>query len=425
MAKITLGHGGVNSVGPEMPERYPYAIVEQYSKHGSIRPVKLKKGEIIHGTVVDIPAPREAMVRLPVGTLHAVLHGRLKRGDSLFLKVIETTPGLVLRVYSVSVMINGKEVSTEDIIRILDLPDNLFFAELIKHFRKSASSIVRDDMIKLEKYFLELEEENVKDMDLDEAFDICEFIFRNNLQFSNQSFLKFKKIISHPAQRLKMELLSLEKLQNFMPDFIKNQLAEIFKYFRSRSTSLHEFLWVLSFQKSDGNVSPTLYEVLSTFVKISPKLMVQQSESETEKNTALRQQALQELRKRSENILETLEAQYIYNYFADKNKKPLRLLVPLLFKDFEIFLFLIDFLSSAKSPHISLIDCSDNAMWKSFTDNQSATPESMILINETIQKLKQINFLKETLIQSSVEKPEIADIKKITSLKGRNFEVVI
>ncbi len=145
------GQGGASYSGYYAPFRQKPSKKQE--------PQKLKQGEIVVGTVIEIIDKETAKIKLPMGTFSAVLHNKLIAGDTLFLLVAETTPSLVLRVHSITSFSGGKRRETKDAIRMLDVPDSIYLDDVIDYLIEKKSQILRSDVISftgaLEKIGLE------------------------------------------------------------------------------------------------------------------------------------------------------------------------------------------------------------------------------------------------------------------------------
>lgn len=118
---------------------------------------KLKVGEIVLGTIIEILDKDVARVKLPMGVFSAVLHNRLKSGDTLFLYVAEIEPQLVLRVHSVSTTVAGNLRGSPEIIRILDLPEKPIVNDIINFLLPKKSTILRSEVLNFLNYLEQLE----------------------------------------------------------------------------------------------------------------------------------------------------------------------------------------------------------------------------------------------------------------------------
>ncbi|GEM_PF-3355527 len=108
---------------------------------------KLKVGEVVLGTVLEIIDKEIAKVKLPMGTFTALLHSKLRTGDILFFYVAEVEPQLVLLVHSVSTSSSGKLRPHTEIARVLNLPENQRILEIIEFLSVKKTTILRTEVL--------------------------------------------------------------------------------------------------------------------------------------------------------------------------------------------------------------------------------------------------------------------------------------
>lgn len=108
---------------------------------------KLRIGEIVQGLIIEEPINNIAEVRLPVGIFKAILHGHLYKGDKLFFRIEETSPNLVLKIYSVSLYKEKSKLVPDEILRILDLPVEDDFINICSEYSQLKPQIVRDEIL--------------------------------------------------------------------------------------------------------------------------------------------------------------------------------------------------------------------------------------------------------------------------------------
>jgi hypothetical protein len=114
---------------------------------------KLRHGEIVQGRIIKITGYQTALVHLPIGNFQAEIHGKLLPGDELFLLVAETSPNLVLKVHSVTIIKNKVQRDVKEIIRILDLSEKNEFIEAVIAAKAFENTIVRDEILSIIKQY--------------------------------------------------------------------------------------------------------------------------------------------------------------------------------------------------------------------------------------------------------------------------------
>jgi hypothetical protein len=214
---------GIRTVGSFTPKTVEY---DTYTAKGKPFGNKLRIGEIVHGVILSIPSEGEAVVRLPIGTLTASLHGKLKPGDSLFFKVQEIQPSLVLRVHSVNAKVNGKFLDSREIVRMLDLPDSSFYQEIISFLKNHKTTISRSDALLLHQSYSNLSEQTVKKIPLQNVFKALYFIQENNIPLTDKLFQKLFPSFMGVGD-LEKGLADLEKLISMYPSAITDKVDKL------------------------------------------------------------------------------------------------------------------------------------------------------------------------------------------------------
>ncbi len=259
---ISLG-GGVNPVGNNAPHLpyYPRAAPKRAKK-----PSKLKSGEVVHGTILDVPTSKQAIVRLPAGTFRAALHGKLRKGDALYFKVMETRPSLILKVFAVSVKMGGVEQSVADMMRMLDLPALPFYIELISYLKKSRSTINRDEILLLYQAYHTIGAENVKDIPLPQLFYIL-FEMRN--AYLPNDLAIFRKIapLFASEKSLKSAFMAIEESLGSLPAGLAKTLRKILHPLKTGANNPK--LLLSSFRLDSTSGDDNLYRILTSLIRAS------------------------------------------------------------------------------------------------------------------------------------------------------------
>lgn len=305
-----IQQGGISEIGSEMPEsRRRQEMI--FDKKG--KPTKLRPGEIVQGTIIDVHSNEEATVRLPNGTFRAVLHGSLKRGDTLFFKVAESVPSLVLKIYAVYSMINNKKVPIKDIIRILDLPEKPLTEELINLYTSRRSIVVRDDVLVFFRLFDQIDPQEIENTALRDIFKVIFLMQETNLPFSFELYKKIKPLFLG-MNYLQAALTLLDQYKFFMPEVLQKRLDRLFAGLKDPDTSLL-FLFRFFGMTPPDKKTVSLYTVLKHFQNI---------EYDSKK-----QPEMYNLQSIVKNLISAIEAQYIMNAFAIRNNTPLYFFVPI------------------------------------------------------------------------------------------------
>lgn len=187
MADIPSISGSFIPIGNNTPGGKKYSKPQQ--SHAQRQGAeKLRPGEIVLGSIVETINNRESMVRLPIGTLRAYLVGRLSTGDTLYFKVDQIEPNLVLRIHSVPTSSGGKELSTHNILRILNLPNNEFYTSLVEYLRMFQIRIKVETALWFWRAFTGLKDATIKKTTLDSVFRVFRFFYENKLLTSDELF---------------------------------------------------------------------------------------------------------------------------------------------------------------------------------------------------------------------------------------------
>ena len=147
--------GGAPEISSDLPRQQKDYFVPSYAKKEPAS--KLYLGEVVQGVIIEIPSLKEAIVRLPNGTFRAELKGNLKPGDTLFFKVAEVSPSLVLKIWAAPSVVSKVQIQTKELVRILDLPENDDIYELIETYRVKKSTVYRDDILMIYRAYVNLQ----------------------------------------------------------------------------------------------------------------------------------------------------------------------------------------------------------------------------------------------------------------------------
>ncbi len=306
---ITEG-GGVSPVNPENKKEKDYHRLPYTRK---TKEVKLRVGEVVQATVLEVLSYREAVVQLPIGTMRAFIHGRLKQGDVLFLKVQETEPSLVLKIHSVSSIRNGSLLAVSEILRILDLPESRFFIELLSFMQKHRSRIQHDEALLIENAYSAMEESIRKENPPAMIFKSIIFMLENNLPMDSRIILKILPVLYGSNYILNL-LKALEKLIPALPKAIAEKLKKLFEKLKAENTPFSELLKMLLMELTEDISASTLYEILIEIMLL--------------KETADEVQSYAGARAAAKNIIRVIEGQHFVNTLAINNNTALYFFIP-------------------------------------------------------------------------------------------------
>jgi len=309
-----IQQGGITEISHNLPQS---TRREEMYFEKKTKPTKLRPGEIVQGTIIEVHSSNEATVRLPNGTFRAVLHGALKRGDTLFFKVVESAPSLILRIYAVYSIINGKKVRNKDIIRILNIPEKDYTIRIMSFYSIRRSIIVRDDILIFLRLFEQLDKKEFEDTPIKDIFKVLFLMYESNLPYSYELYKKIKPMfIGMNYLQAAMELLDQYKF--YMPEPIQTHLDRLLRGLKNPETDLM-YLFRFFGIKAVGPKETSFYNILRQFLNI---------EYQQKKNPEM-----YNLQAIVRNLIDAIEAQYIMNVFALKNKTPLYFFIPMFIWD--------------------------------------------------------------------------------------------
>lgn len=264
MAESPIIGGGVSRTGygNERNDFYDF----RQTNRSKFSTVQFKTGEIMQGTVLEA-AEKEVLVRFPMGSVRASLTGKLRNGDVLYFKVISTEPQLVLKIHSVPVQSQRKEMKEEELIRILNLPDSKLSREILKLFLRTKSMILQDDAWSLYKSVLKLEDDQLRSVPLIQTVQTVAFLLDASIEINDQYFKKMKHAFKSLSNFSQIFIELKELARNPEADALKTLIARIEQLSPSQLINM----FIIPF-KSDQleNSFYKLFFDLSLFFKNSP-----------------------------------------------------------------------------------------------------------------------------------------------------------
>lgn len=314
MAELSEIRGGISSVNSKLPRMYRNDDMPWRKKKRKSR--SLKTGEIIQGTVVKTISPKEVLVRLPIGTLRAFINGKLKAGDTVYFKVQKVEPNLVLRIYGVSSKMNGKEFSDNELLRILYLPVNNFYRNLVMYAKKNQSIILRDDLIRLGKNFSDIDDVEIEQLPIDDIFRILVFMQESKLPFSKELFSRITPLFKGSKYFLNL-LREFENVLEILPDKYKNGCKAVFNNIKNNNPDYGYMFNVLALRAPRDQKSPYLYPLLANILE-APDLS---------------SGSFAKLKSIAAEIIEIIEGQFIINSFAWDSAGPVHIYLPIPYND--------------------------------------------------------------------------------------------
>ncbi|MFN3781227.1 MAG: hypothetical protein ACK4SO_03520 [Candidatus Kapaibacteriota bacterium] len=229
---------------------------------GRQKQISVRNGEIIRGRIIDVISPRQAVISLPDGTFTAEITGKFKPGDELFFRVQSAEPTLILKIHSLYVSKDNKELSTNEILRILDLPRTNLFEKIIDSEKSKLNLLVRDDIILMAKYAQTLTEKYPKE-NIGLILRFLEFSLKNLIMPETQLYFSFTKIFDFGKvfNQIMNFLLSNPKL---LPEENRRKILDFPSIFNQRIDTF-SFLQLFSpnFSHTSDNFFNTLVGALN------------------------------------------------------------------------------------------------------------------------------------------------------------------
>lgn len=283
-----------------------------YSKLGSkttLKKSKLKIGEIVPGKVIEVELPDIAVVSLPEGIFSAALHSNLRKDDYLYFKVTETDPSLVLKIYSVPSKYDGKKISVENIIRILFLPNNIFFTQLISFLISIRNNIVRDEIIKINQFYSSLPDNFKNYSALQDSFRLIIFLIDNNIQLNQKNYQFFSPIFI--IKEIPQKLQFLDTTISKSNDNIFDELKSIFTVIKKPQNNFKILFKLFNYTINEIENKDSFYYRLTSLIQ------------KIENN-----QKYEEIKDALKSLIGFIESLHIFNLIKFKNKKPITFIIP-------------------------------------------------------------------------------------------------
>ncbi len=300
ISSVNQGGGGGNF----------YQNQEQAPNDKNKKPSKLRIGEIVRAVVVERIDADTAFVRIPTGTFKAVIGRNLENNDTLLFKVTETNPYLVLKIHEVPTGNKEGTFSKEEILRVLDLPSNDFNSLLIDIFKEHKTTIIRDDVLVINKTYKQYAELNKYDNDLKQFLNL---VVELNISKLPLSINLIKKLFPlYVGENVISETLNyLAKNINELPNDLKLKFDIVFDDIKRNRYSKNNMFVLAVNDYDDGQ---TFFELLN---EIDDRKDV--SKSYKHKSNILR------------DLISSLS---LWNILSFSGKTPLQYFIPYYYEDY-------------------------------------------------------------------------------------------
>ena len=418
--------GGIQNVGSDLSHKVQYESYHTDKKHNAI---KLHLGEVVHGTIIEVVTDKEAIVRLPIGTLSAELKGKLKKGDSLFFKVEELEPSLILKIHSVSVRIDNKELSIKEIIRILNLNESTFVRTIIGYLKSKINNIQRNEVILLYNNFMKMKNIIDRNLSVESLLESLYLILKSKIKISENIFSKIQPFFLN-ISFFNKDFMNLISSMSLLPTEFAEQLDEFFKILANQKIPIKEKFILLNALKTDTPKQNNLYSLLNgiiDFFKEKPQ-----------------QGDLKNLVKSIKNMQSFLESQAINNLILSNLQNQFYFILPYMKAGHINFVKILFSSPTSKSERVKKLHFSfkiitenlDEVLVKgnSFKKQLNAglyvqNDDIKDYLSKDLQLLKQelINdsFLVQSLLVANVSDKDIIGLETNKPNSGKGFSVVI
>lgn len=200
---------------------------------GRQKQISVRNGEIVRGKIIDVVSPRQAVISLPDGTFTAEISGKFKPGDELFFRVQSAEPTLILKIHSLFITKDNKELATNEILRILDLPRASLFEKIIESEKSKSNLLIRDDIILFAKYSQNILDKHPKE-NINLVLRFLDYSLKNFISPETQLYFAFAKIFDF--SKVFLQLLSiLLTNQRILPEEIKRKISDFPNIFKQRT----------------------------------------------------------------------------------------------------------------------------------------------------------------------------------------------
>jgi len=389
--------------------------------------ISLRTGEIAHGTILEASIGKDAIVRLPHGDFTATLSGKLKKGDSLFFKILETEPRLVLKIFAASTKNNGQDISADEMLRILDIPVSEFNRELLVFLKSRRTIINREEFLAIYKLHLSIPEAEIKQTPEGNLMKALFYINDSSMQFTPELFSKIKLAFSPPDEFFRLFKL-IDSLLPLLPKSVRDKLTSLYSGTKNIEHNLSDLLGFITgshaLAKKDNNLYNLLAEILSTKVAQIP--------------------ALEALRNLSLNLLQSIEQQYYLNNLALQWNSPIYLFLPVIIRGnkklariivkkmhtprpgHQLIKFSFELISDEFGEIVANVSYMNNQISIGlFTENNQTAEFLREYLPELESSVKNQNFIIKSITVNQTSQEILDSVNEFSSPAGQNISVVI
>jgi len=359
---------------------------DNYQQEKEKRPSKLRIGEIVRATISERIDDEMAFVRIPTGTFKAIVGKNLQNNDSLLFKVSETNPYLILKIHEVPTGNKSGTFETEEILRMLDLPQNDFNNQLVDVFKEYKNNILRDDIININKVYKQFSELN-KYSNLKQFLNLVVELNLSKLPLSINLISKLLPL--YVEENLVSDCLNyIEKNVNELPNDLRIKINNILEDIRKNRYSKNN-IFVLAI--SDNNDSQTFFEILNEL----------DDRSDVSKSFKAKSNILRDL----------IGSLSLWNIISFSGKTPLQYFIPYYYEDYYFIIRIVkrNYTNSKLEPLSFYFSVP--------TENLGEVSSKMLAFQ------KQLKIYMSNENNKFIESLDTFKEKLITSLEKRNFNL--
>lgn len=267
----------------------------------------LHQGETVRGSIVEILDKDHAKVQLPNGTFTATINGKLQEGDIILFKVQAATPQLVLKISEIPLN-NEKKISIENLIRLLDLPNDALYRTLLETVQELKSSVNKDFILSIIAGYQGLTDNQKKLKSTQNLIKVL--IEMKDAGFPLKTNLVEKLLpLFNTEDQIKDALIGLNQVKNDLPAPLNNRLAKLLKINEENEFEFNDMRNLFSLDLENSN---SFANILIAITK------------NEDKNSLVMVKA----RAYAKLLLSTIEALSLWNVFADEHSSGTHIIMP-------------------------------------------------------------------------------------------------
>ncbi len=370
-------------------------------------------GDIIRGIVLEKIDKDNVVISLPNGNFNATVRGNLVKNDSLYFKVEQLIPNLILKINEIKVT---KEQSIDDLIRIFDLPNESLYKNILEVFKENKPSINKDYLFAVIAAYNSLSEILKKSKSPTSLAKVIIKLMDNGLPVESNLVEKLAPLFSS-EDRLSDALVGLNDTLDNLPYELQRQFKEKLNNLLN-NYSIDLALEFLSLNVDDNN---SFFNLLLKATKLEDKNNFQYMKA----------------RSYSKLLLSTIEAVSLWNAVNSQKEKEYHVLLPfkignelslirlILKKELtnsnEPLEFSFTYMSEVLSNIKTNVIASDNEV---DINIQAETISTRELLNDSLNQIKQLLTEAHYVVQSILTS-KLQTLEKNNNPSSNHLTVVV